>query len=1037
MPAQLATAPAKALDGILHGPSSATSSDITLLDYRHKATFTNLWLNGLETATPTINGTTLDWTDDTKQIFLIGNDPPDGVFDTKLPGLAGINFRSHFTATSWLAAWKVKFTPSVKERPEGKSEPMARIAVIDPRVTGQANGAARALQTILGARDAGGNTLVPRAMVLNAPSLDEICQWLHDSKTDHRVVAKESPHLPDLLKSTIWNALTSTSEIHHAISNILGPLILSGKQEDPNLCPETLLRRLLSACGLVSWRDSSPPAQVEGDQQAQTAGASESEEEGKDLQILLVDDQAEQGWTDWVKECLPGASAEMKTLKEPTSLVDAISGALGVTEGQLTRKDARFQLNLPGVDKAANPVLLLDLRLFNGKPEVERTFYREQLLPLVNHFTDKENLAWPGFSSTDRAFKQAREKVEQNKLEIDTDQYREVLTWLPRVVALADMSLPIVLFSSTGRRDLVEPLKTQANIFTGFEKPRLIDLRSESDSVANLRLSAKSRLREAVSLARKWLQCRAAGARISGTDLGPLKKARKSFEGKSHFEIYHDESGRVEGAYFRVTSLLAGFTSINEANGYDRNFPIKFYGLGCQPKRAEAQDLITELHGDLEVDRWENVIWNTIRPAAPPLLLSVCARDPNTVRKGNPDSIFDPEGLDNINWDLLSLSWESLLADLLPSLLKGREANEQITIQIYGATRLRPVPLSGNSATEAISNANNLLMRFREEWGLDLLWSCHVRDEQDNWVSYLDRIHHRLDINDRYYKNGRQFTFYWRSLREDSFWKLVAEVLFGRKDCPGFYQISNAVKSARGVTLTYGEQNAPPPGTRHLHYLADVGGCLVDVDLRQKTVRPIAKPFDSPCARGSVAFRERLMSILNANRLLDASDCEAEAFVAFESLDHSHPCDLAYLSVLERLKDCLDSIVGSDMTRMCLLFGTTPGWLASNRTQVPDRIAKTPAQNGLCAAKNSPGDVSAQLSKWKLRRFLNTQAYLEAGVDWHKRPAYHVRVASNGKITVFADLTVVPGTDLSPDFVEPVKTSFTKEGGLLGKAWSP
>ena len=228
MPTQLETAPAKALDGILHGPSPAKNSDVILLDYRHQQTFADLWLEGLKSANPTISGQPLDWSDATKQILLIGNDPPDGVFDTKLAGLVGINFRSHFTATSWLAAWKVKFSPSDKEKNEKKAvEANTRIAVIDPRPDGMAQGAVRALQTILGARDVSGHSLVPGATVLNAPGLANICEWLHDSKRDTRTVAKDTPDLRDLLKSTIWNQLTSDREQHHALSNVLGAFLLS------------------------------------------------------------------------------------------------------------------------------------------------------------------------------------------------------------------------------------------------------------------------------------------------------------------------------------------------------------------------------------------------------------------------------------------------------------------------------------------------------------------------------------------------------------------------------------------------------------------------------------------------------------------------------------------------------------------------------------------------------------------------------------------------------------------------------------------
>src|ERR1035441_4485362 len=55
MPVQTETAATKALARILHGPQKAWNSNVLFLDYRNSATFKDLWLNGLESATPTIN----------------------------------------------------------------------------------------------------------------------------------------------------------------------------------------------------------------------------------------------------------------------------------------------------------------------------------------------------------------------------------------------------------------------------------------------------------------------------------------------------------------------------------------------------------------------------------------------------------------------------------------------------------------------------------------------------------------------------------------------------------------------------------------------------------------------------------------------------------------------------------------------------------------------------------------------------------------------------------------------------------------------
>lgn len=569
-----ATPPAQALKLILHGPSNVTNTDIVIIDYGDLATFSALWLQGLESGKVSIGGQEIDFTDSSRQFLLIGNDPPVGVFDTKIPSIAGINFRSHFTATSWLAAWKVKYSPAQKEKDESRAiESGTRFAVIDPRPVDSYQGAARALQTILGARGASSQSPVPGATVLNEPTLTDICQWLKPAKTDSRTIANDAPHLRDLLKSTIWNELVSTSEKHHALSNILGPVILSGRAEPfpPVLGHETLLRRLLSTCGLVSWQDAHQGPST--DRANRSVGNSPPPESGKGLSILLLDDQAKQGWESWVTETLPDAATKAVAV-DPEGLVDAITIALesiknddGIITGYKS-KDARFRLELPDLEGASHPILLLDLRLFSGNEKAEREFLKNKLLPLVDHFTDKSNLVWPGFSSESLKFKRARAAVVAGNLSTDTHEHHEVITWLPRVVALADMSLPIILFSSTGRRDLVEPFKTYGNIITSFEKPRLNDLAAlgKDDAITNIRASTALALRESVDRASKWLKFRDAGrTALEAHTTNPLKAPEINREVMKHFEIYFDESGSTREDGFRVAALVVGYKSEEQA----------------------------------------------------------------------------------------------------------------------------------------------------------------------------------------------------------------------------------------------------------------------------------------------------------------------------------------------------------------------------------------------------------------------------------------------------------------------------------------
>lgn len=1092
-----ATSPAQSLGLILHGPTETPNPDIVLLDYRDPATFSALWLEGLESGGLSIAGQEIDLTDSTRQFLVIGNEPPDEIFKTDLPGLTDINFRSHFTATSWLAAWKVKWegkftaeaekaqrsreagnTAEEEKRQRVEERKLPRIAVIDPGPAGSAQGAARALQTILSARDANGQPLVPGTTVLNAPSLETICQWLNPDPTDTRTLAKNTPHLRELLKSTIWNELTSNREQHHALSNVLGPIILSGKKIDESCFKPVesdgenknqeqaaasdrvslLLRRLLSTCGLVSWEDKKSGEEP-----------SSPSETGQDLQILLLDDQAKQGWEEWVKGCLPEAAGTMNVAVDPTALVEAISDALDPIKGSnevitgYRNKDARFRLELPGFAAATHPVLLLDLRLFSGKEEAEREFLKTKLLPLVNHFTDKPDLAWPGFSTHAHLFQRAKDAVENGKLKPDTDEHHEVLTWLPRVVALADMSLPIILFSSTGRRDLVEPFKPYGNIVTTFEKPRLNDLRASGDSGNNARSVCVASLRDATGRARRWLKGRQAIKRIQNTTLDPLNEARTAFNGKTHFEIYHDETGQAEMMHFRVTSLLAGFDTESDATGYSTSLPIKFCGAGAADKEVlkDGRKPTPDEYPAAAATRWNDNFWPKIKNDFPPCLAAVAVRSTDTERNGQPDSIFDPEGLDTINWDLLSLLWESLLVDVLPALFKNRPKElNQISIRLFGATRFRPVMLAANNAEAAIKEANRFLMGLQDQWGIDLLQifkDCSVKDG-DAFVSEFDQYHNRLVKGSRYTGAGTQFKLLWRSLKEDSFWKLVSELLFGRRESPYYRHISSALRGTLGITLMYGSDKHLDDRGRHFHYFADVMGGLVVTDLAQNEVSFTVEPFKEVESRASVSYRDQILRILNANRMLDLRDCDAEALVCFDGLNHDHPKDLAYLALAERLFERLPMLSGESLRHLVALLQSPPSWLSQNRLSTPQRINKQgiaplrPAVRGDTGrAQTSPETREWQNRnrrahptrsgvKWMLRQFKNGTEYEDHRGNWHDREAegYYVRKSTNPynrKITVYADADKIKE---EPAEFKPAKVEqLNDKGGPKGVRWSP
>jgi len=146
----------------------------------------------------------------------------------------------------------------------------------------------------------------------------------------------------------------------------------------------------------------------------------------------------------------------------------------------------RFQLSLRMSDGQELPldILLLDLRLHQGKDLASEARFFESLLPGAANCCVSEQEAgqspavssWPGFTrdELDRVAAWATEVIEgSGSARREDARYLRALTLLPRLMSLVDPSLPIVLFSSTGQREIVEALRPYGNIITAFEKPRL------------------------------------------------------------------------------------------------------------------------------------------------------------------------------------------------------------------------------------------------------------------------------------------------------------------------------------------------------------------------------------------------------------------------------------------------------------------------------------------------------------------------------------------------------------------------------------
>lgn len=230
----------------------------------------------------------------------------------------------------------------------------------------------------------------------------------------------------------------SATANHHAIANLIGPMLLNVEvPADLNPNHRAAVRRLLTEAGLLrakAPRDSEEAKKLARDL---TEATNRVHEHASRFQsVLLVDDMADLGWAEFVGKFWP----ESLTVQTgPEDVIKAIKAryAPSIADGK-------------AFDLEQFDLILLDLRLTNSKSAAER------LLRNLNEL-----------ASSDPA------PLWETKAQARVATEAEGLTLLPRLLANAFPDIPIILFSTTLRRDMVERLRNFDNIITEFGKPRL------------------------------------------------------------------------------------------------------------------------------------------------------------------------------------------------------------------------------------------------------------------------------------------------------------------------------------------------------------------------------------------------------------------------------------------------------------------------------------------------------------------------------------------------------------------------------------
>ena len=344
-----------------------------------------------------------------------------------------------------------------------------------------------------------------------------------------------------------WSASLTRSDDHHDINNVIGPGFLGRKSRPKEGLRGAFHTRLL-------WCDIKI-------NQAQISPWSLKKNKlfDKPLSVLTVDDHLMEGWGEFICkllgnrtfEKLEDCNSKFQKISQGNTDTMNIYGCTGPdpliqflnNRAKFTCRDFTQQVMCSENEDEIHPeVILLDLRL----PDLNREKVLELLTILCKKLPkDSEELAWPAIDAEE--IKSIGEWCDGNAN--DGQAPDEALLLLPRLLAMALPLTPIILFSATGQARLRGTLRPYQNIFTGFEKPRVL---SNPESVESSIVALHEGLDNAVNMMRLRLKLAHAQRAV-----GMAKSDRPKEEDRicdHHVEIYADETGELATG---ITSGLA------------------------------------------------------------------------------------------------------------------------------------------------------------------------------------------------------------------------------------------------------------------------------------------------------------------------------------------------------------------------------------------------------------------------------------------------------------------------------------------------
>lgn len=540
----------------------------------------------------------------------------------------------------------------------------------------------------------------------------------------------------EILRQHLLHMLTDRGEEanRHALASVIGPLLLMGNRKAIESTAAHPLVNLFAELGLISdcQTSVSQPFSDGGDEPSEVPVDEDHIFNGRATRLLLVDDQWEAGWGEWVAEMVKTEShCTVECSLSPEFLVKAAETCTEETSGsgrtflsllfpdatKLGLQAAPAALEAVGLSGSrklssfddlssemfpttpqntpSQTVLLLDLRLFSLRPvKEEAAFVRDRVLPLCRSLTFPPNSQSPSGSPVVFTEEElvAAERWCENPVR-ESGDHVDVLTLLPRALALLDFSQPIILFSSTTQRRVSERLKPYANIITSFCKP-VFPGADTSGVVQSTEQAFLSSLRAAAEVLDKRSRCQTI---LDDVCVSPEGGGAGDPAQTKYVELFLDESdwqGDADrfsvGGCFSVHEGADFLDASAKADRFDDWLVQKgvryFENRGVGPK-PESGRILNKQRADLR----SFLADLSSSPDAPSQIGLVRLRLLRNEEQIRPGPLFNPGQADNRYQMTLKLLLELFLSESIPA-IAGEESPENIVLSIHPATRVIHVP---------------------------------------------------------------------------------------------------------------------------------------------------------------------------------------------------------------------------------------------------------------------------------------------------------------------------------------------------------